>query len=100
MNKVQDALLAGTELQGEDAELVSGVDLKNLEKARGVGAGLLADVLAHADPAGDPADVREFAYDLCLKEGTRKDDLDTVGQWALKVREMYADIESRREDAR
>ena len=45
-------------------------------------------------------DVRELAYDLCLKEGARKDDLDTVGQWVLKVREMYADIESRREDAR
>ena len=74
--------------------------MKNLEKARTVGAGLLRDVLAKADPAGDPADVRELAYDLCLKEGTRKDDLDTVGQWALKVREMYADIESRREDAR
>ena len=74
--------------------------MKNLEKARTVGAGLLRDVLAKADPAGDPADVRELAYDLCLKEGARKDDLDTVGQWALKVREMYADIESRREDAR
>ena len=44
--------------------------------------------------------MRELAYDLCLKEGARKDDLDTVGQWVLKVREMYADIESRREDAR
>ena len=100
VNKVQDSLLSGTELAGDDAKLVSGVDLKNLEKARAVGAGLLGDVLAKADPAGDPADVRELAYDLCLKEGARKDDLDTVGQWALKVREMYADIESRREDAR
>ena len=44
--------------------------------------------------------MRELAYDLCLKEGARKDDLDMVGQWVLKVREMYADIESRREDAR
>lgn len=100
VNKVQEALLAGTELEGEDAELVSSVDLKNLEKARAVGNGLLADVLAKADPAGDPADVRELAYDLSLVEGAKKDDLDIVAQWALKVREMYADIESRREDAR
>ena len=33
-------------------------------------------------------------------EGTRKDDLDAVGQWALKVREMVADMEVRREDTR
>src|SRR5687767_13900284 len=100
VNKVQDALLSGTALEGEDAELVAGVDPKNLEKAREVGKGLLADVLAAADPALDPTEVRELAYDLCLKEGARKDDLDMVGQWALKVREMYSDIESRREDAR
>src|ERR671910_454838 len=100
VNRVVDALLTGTELEGDDAELVSGVDMKNLEKAREVGKGLLADVLAAADPSAPAEDVRELAYDLCLKEGARKDDLDTVGQWVLKVREMYADIESRREDAR
>ena len=48
----------------------------------------------------DPAQVRELAYDLCLVEGARKEDLDTLAQWAPKVREMYADIESRRADAR
>ncbi len=47
-----------------------------------------------------PDDVRELAYDLCLLPGARKDDLDVVQQWATKVREMAADIESRREDAR
>jgi DNA-directed RNA polymerase subunit beta' len=100
VNKIRDALLKGTELEGEDAELVSGVDTKNLEKAREVGNGLLADVLDRADPSTPAEEVRELAYDLCLKEGASKDDLDTVGQWVLKVREMYADIESRREDAR
>src|SRR5687767_7296557 len=100
VNKIVDALLTGAELEGEDAELVAGVDAKNLEKAREVGKGLLADVIAAADPNGAPEDVRELAYDLCLKEGARKDDLDMVGQWVLKVREMYADIESRRDDAR
>ncbi|MBA2641538.1 MAG: DNA-directed RNA polymerase subunit beta', partial [Actinobacteria bacterium] len=63
-------------------------------------AGLLAAVLAGVDPDADAAAVRELAYDLCLVEGTRKDDLDAVAQWALKVREMVADIEVRREDAR
>ena len=100
VNKVQDALLSGTELTGGDAVLVAGVEAKNLEKAREVGAGLLASVLGAADATMDPAEVRELAYDLCLKEGARKDDLDTVAQWALKVREMYSDIESRRADAR
>jgi DNA-directed RNA polymerase subunit beta' len=100
INKVVDALLSGAELDGDDAKLVAGVDAKNLEKAREVGKGLLGDVLAAADPAMDGAEVRELAYDLCLKEGARKDDLDLVAQWALKVREMYSDIESRRDDAR
>ena len=100
VNRVQEALLSGAELSGEDTKLVAGVDAKNLEKAREVGSRLLADVLSAADGAMDPTEVRELAYDLCLKEGARKDDLDTVAQWALKVREMYSDIESRREDAR
>jgi DNA-directed RNA polymerase subunit beta' len=100
INKLVDSLLSGTELEGEDAKIVAGVDAKNLEKAREVGSGLLADVLAAADPTAAPEDVRELPYDLSLKEGARKDDLDTVGQWVLKVREMYADIETRREDAR
>ena len=57
-------------------------------------------MLAAVDPEADAADVRELAYDLCLVEGTKKEDLDAVGQWALKVREMVADIEIRREDTR
>ena len=44
--------------------------------------------------------VRELAYDLCLVEGARKEDLEAVQQWATKVKEMVADIESRREDTR
>ena len=57
-------------------------------------------MLAAVEPESDAAAVRELAYDLCLVEGTRKEDLDAVGQWALKVREMVADIEVRREDTR
>ena len=46
--------------------------------------------------------LRELANDLCLSTDGRiqKEDLDAIVQWALKVREMYLDIESRREDAR
>ncbi|HEX2345754.1 MAG TPA: DNA-directed RNA polymerase subunit beta' [Gaiellaceae bacterium] len=100
VKRVQDGLLSGAELSEEDAALVSDVDRKNLERAREVGNGLLADVLAAVDPEADGAAVRELAYDLCLVEGARKEDLDAIGQWALKVREMVADIDLRREDTR
>jgi DNA-directed RNA polymerase subunit beta' len=100
MNKVRDALLGGEEIEGEDTELVSGVDAKNLEKARDLGNGLLKEVLDQAEPGSDPAAVKELAYDLCLREGAKKEDFDALSQWALKVREMYQDIESRRGDAR
>jgi DNA-directed RNA polymerase subunit beta' len=100
MNRIRDALLAGEELEGDDAALVEGVDRKNLDKVRELGKGLLSDVLDQAEPGSDPAAVKELAYDLCLREGASKDDFDALSQWALKVREMYLDIESRREDAR
>jgi DNA-directed RNA polymerase subunit beta' len=100
VNRLQDGLLKGEELGEEDAALVESVDKKNLERAREVGSGLLGDVLAAVDPEADAAAVRELAYDLCLVEGTRKEDLDAMGQWALKVREMVADIDVRREDTR
>ena len=76
------------------------VDAKNLDKAREVGNGLLADVLAQEHVGQTVEEVRELAYDLCLLPGAKKDDLDVVGQWALKVREMVQDMDSRRDDAR
>jgi DNA-directed RNA polymerase subunit beta' len=100
LKRLQEGLLEGAELAEEDAALVASVDKKNLERAREVGNGLLADVLASVDSEADAAAVRELAYDLCLVEGTRKEDLDAIGQWALKVREMVADIDVRREDTR
>ncbi len=50
----------------------------------------------------DETDVRELTNDLCLRTDGKiqKEDLDSLIQWALKVREMYLDIESRREDTR
>jgi DNA-directed RNA polymerase subunit beta' len=102
INKVQDALLGGEELTGDDAELVTGVDQKNMEKARDLGNGLLREVLEQAEPDADAAGLRDLANDLCLKTDGRmsREDLDAVIQWSLKVREMYLDIESRRNDAR
>jgi DNA-directed RNA polymerase subunit beta' len=100
LHKLLDQLLSGEELAGEDAELVASVDAKNLDRAREIGNGLLRDVLEHADADAGPDQVRELAYDLCLVEGARKEDLEAVQQWAGKVKEMVADIESRREDTR
>ncbi len=102
MNKILDALYAGEELEGDDAELVASVDKKNLEKARELGKGLLRELLETAEASASADEIRDLANDLCLKAEGRmqKEDLDAIVQWALKVREMYLDIESRRADAR
>ena len=100
LHKLLDQLLTGGELSGDDAELVASVDAKNLERAREIGNGLLRAVLEQAEADAGPEQVRELAYDLCLVEGARKEDLEAVQQWATKVKEMVADIESRREDTR
>jgi DNA-directed RNA polymerase subunit beta' len=102
LNRVTEALLTGGELQEGDAEIVAAVDAKQLEKARDLGNGLLRDVLEAAEPGADAAALRELANDLCLRTDgkIRKEDLDTLVQWSLKVREMYQDMESRRGDAR
>jgi DNA-directed RNA polymerase subunit beta' len=100
INRVTDALLHSDGVIGdEDQAYVKNVDFKNLEKVRELGAGLLGEVVAKAD---DESDIRELTNDLCLKTDGKiqKEDLDSVVQWALKVREMYMDIEQRRADAR
>jgi len=99
MHRVVDSLLEGTDVHDDDVKLVAGVDVKNLDKARGHGNGLLREVV---DTWEDGQDIRELTNDLCLRTDGKiqKEDLDAVTQWALKVREMYLDIESRREDAR
>ncbi|HET8893014.1 MAG TPA: DNA-directed RNA polymerase subunit beta' [Gaiellaceae bacterium] len=99
MHRVVDALLLGEEPHADDVELIGGVDQKNLEKARELGNGLLRDVV---DSWEEGQDIRELTNDLCLRTDGRiqKEDLDAIIAWALKVREMYLDIESRREDAR
>ena len=75
--------------------------MKNLDRSRDLGNGLLARRRStRADRASRT--IRELTNDLCLRTDgkIRKEDLDAIVQWALKVREMYLDIESRRGDAR
>ncbi|MDQ3894339.1 MAG: hypothetical protein M3292_06705, partial [Actinomycetota bacterium] len=102
LNRVLEALLAGEELKGDDEALASGLDQKQLERARELGNGLLREVLEQADRDADQGALRELANDLCLRTDGRiqKEDLDAIVQWLLKVREMYLDIEARRQDAR
>jgi DNA-directed RNA polymerase subunit beta' len=101
INRVLDGLLGGEELKDEDQELVASVDLKQVEKARELGNGLLREVLEQAETDADANAVRELTNDLCLRTDGRiqKEDLDAIIQWSLKVREMYLDIEARRRDA-
>jgi DNA-directed RNA polymerase subunit beta' len=100
INRFIDALLDPKgEIGTEDEQYAAKIDFKQLEKARGLGNDLLGDVL---DAAEEESDLRDLTNDLCLRTDgkIRKEDLDAIVQWALKVREMYLDIESRREDAR
>ena len=81
---------------------MASVDRKLVDKSRELGNGLLAEVLSTADPGADDGQLRELANDLCLRTDGKiqKEDLDAIVQWSVKVREMYQDIESRRQDTR
>ncbi len=76
---------------------------KELDRARGLGGGLLADVVRAAIdlPEEERAELRDLANDLCLKTDGRmsKDDVKVLEAWALKVREAYLDAQARRKDA-
>ena len=92
-----------SELTRRTPTLVAAVDMKNLEKARDLGNGLLREMLETGRRrTRTPTTIRELANDLCLRTDGKiaKEDLDAIVQWAMKVREMYQDIESRRDDAR
>src|SRR5213078_1622582 len=69
---------------------------------RGLGKGLLREALETADLAASADEVRDLGGDLCLRTDGKiqKEDFDALVQWLVKVREMYQDIESRREDTR
>ena len=49
INRILDALLEGYDVEEEDTEVVAGIDMKNLEKARGLGKGLLEEVLENIE---------------------------------------------------
>jgi len=100
ISRLREALLTGGDL-GEDAGLAAAVDQRAIEKTRDLGGGLLRELVESIEEES-PEEIRELANDLCLKAESRmqKEDLDSIVQWVLKVREMYQDIESRREDAR
>jgi DNA-directed RNA polymerase subunit beta' len=103
INRVLDGLLVKkATVHEDDVELVSSIDEKQLEKARDLGKGLLREVLEQAEPTASADELRELTNDLCLRTDGKiqKEDLDAIVQWSLKVREMYLDIESRRQDAR
>src|SRR5262249_6525016 len=102
LNRVLDGLLQGVELNEEDAALVTGVDMKNLEKTRELGNGLVRRIVDGAVDTQSPDEIGEIGDDLCLRTDGKiqKEDLDAVVAWLLKAREMYQDIEQRREDAR
>jgi DNA-directed RNA polymerase subunit beta' len=103
VNRVLDGLLdKKASVHEEDVDLVSGVDQKQLEKARDLGKGLLREVLEQAEPGASPDELRELTNDLCLRTDGKisKEDLDAIVQWAIKVREMYQDMESRKDDAK
>ena len=88
--------------EDDDELVVEGIDEKQVEKARDLGKGLLREVLERPSRTRAPDEIRELTNDLCLRTDGKiqKEDLDAIVQWSLKVREMYLDIESRRQDAR
>src|SRR5213078_385661 len=103
VNRILEGLLdKKATLSEEDAEVVANVDPKQLEKARDLGKGLLREALEQAEPGASPDELRELTNDLCLRTDGKisKEDLDAIVQWAIKVREMYQDIESRKDDAK
>jgi DNA-directed RNA polymerase subunit beta' len=103
INRILDGLLdKKAQVHEDDVELVKDIDVKQLEKARDLGKGLLREALETAEPTASDDEVRELVSDLCLRTDGKiqKEDFDALVQWLVKVREMYQDIESRREDTR
>ena len=89
-----------TEIHEDDVEARRGRRRRRTSRRRAsLGNGLLKDAV---DTWEEGQDIRELTNDLCLRTDGKiqKEDLDSLIQWALKVREMYLDIESRREDTR
>src|SRR5439155_1182013 len=82
----------------EARKLVSGLFLELVPQITTEDAKKIRELVRNAAIRDD----RKLTTDLCLRTDGKiqKEDLDNLIQWALKVREMYLDIESRREDTR
>src|SRR5581483_8808474 len=103
INRVLDGLLDKKgKIHEDDQDLVASLDMKLIEKARDLGKGLLREALETADPGVSDDELRELVGDLTLRTDGKiqKEDFDSLLQWLVKVREMYQDIESRRQDTR
>src|SRR5205814_142060 len=86
--------------------------LPTLEDVRSLVAGLFVELVAQITTE-DAKKIRELVRNAAIRDDRRlaprelesvavaaEQILDAITQWALRVREMYLDIESRREDAR
>jgi DNA-directed RNA polymerase subunit beta' len=74
---------------------------KELDKARGLGNGLLADVVRLApDVPAKELDVKELTNDLCLKASGKmtREDHRRIEEWTAKITEMLKDAEQRKKD--
>ncbi|MGA0122985.1 MAG: hypothetical protein ACO3KD_08300, partial [Gaiellales bacterium] len=98
--------LAGDD-DAKDAEALAekltagGRSRKDLDKARGLGNGLLADVVRAApDRPAKGFDVAALTGELCLKAegGMSADDRGRIDEWTQKVVEMLKDADQRKKD--
>ena len=100
------AYLAG-DVSAKDAEVLqeklvkAGHTQKELDKVRGLGNGLLADIVRTApDVEARKLDVKVLANELCLKAtGAMVEDDTRRNEWTQKIVEMLKDAEQRRKDA-
>ena len=99
INRILDALLEGGEIPGGGRQVRRGrrhEEPRPLARARQRAARRRGRHVGRR--TGHPrVDERPLPAD---RRKIHKEDLDAIIQWALKVREMYLDIESRRGDAR
>ena len=101
INRIQEALLTGEALEGEDSSS-SRASTRRTSTRLATSATACSARSQKAPADASPEDVRDLAGNLCLRTDglIQKEDWDALMQWALKVREMYQDIEARRVDAR
>src|SRR5918995_1715899 len=75
-------LFKKAQIHEDDQALVEGVDMKQVEKARDLGKGLLREVLESAEPNASADEIRELTDNLCLRTDGKiqKEDHDAIVQ--------------------